>query len=83
MRLSLLYERTQRGQIFHVFQHLFFLRRFETTRRFFETRVIDNMAKRFLSDFAFTNVFVSVHSRTQIRFGIVEVKRENLFQANQ
>ena len=52
--------------------------RFQATRFIFETRIIDEDPKPFDSDLALTDVRMPIHARTKGRFGIIQMKGQDL-----
>ena len=48
---------------------------------FGEPRVVDNVPKSGPANFATTDMGVTIHSRTQGRFGIIQMKREDILHA--
>lgn len=49
----------------------------------YEARIVDDVAEGFLADFALADARVTIYARAQIGLGIVQMKREDLFHANQ
>ena len=70
-------------QILHVLVHVLRLGCFETARMIFEAWVIHDVPERFPANLSLADVFMTIHARAEIGFGIVQVKREDLLQSNQ
>jgi len=63
--------------------HIFRLGRFQAAGSVRKPGIVYDMAERFLADFPFPNVLMPVHVGTEIRFRIVQVKRQDLIQPDQ
>ena len=74
-------ELPQRGHISTVITRLV-NRRLQNKRAPCEQRVIQNSAKRFRADFAFADMLVAIHARTERGFRIVYVQHEDAVESH-
>ena len=69
-------------QIFNIFVQIGRLRSLEATRQLSKARVLNNVPERFPPDFSLTDPSMPVDPGTKIRFGVVEMKRQDLGEAD-
>src|SRR5258705_457746 len=74
--LYLFHQCPQHRQIFHIFMKILRFRRLKAAGDITESCVVDEMTKTFAPDLSLPDVRVAIHLRAQIRFGIVEMKRQ-------
>ena len=72
----------QNCEVLDVFLQVFAFWGFKTAGMVREARVVDNVAKRFTTDFALADTGVAIDAGAEIRFRIVEMKCEHFLEAD-
>src|SRR4051794_4318621 len=55
---------------------------FQASRKILETRVVNDMPKCFFANVPLSNSGMTVHTRAERGFGIVQMKRQNILEPN-
>src|SRR6185369_15202315 len=74
--------RAQGREVLHVFVHVLRFGSFQAARMVSESRVRHQGTKPSESDLATANMFMAIDTGTKRGFGIIQVERYNLVQAN-
>src|SRR6266699_4371016 len=77
-----LQQSAQRLHIFHIFGEIFALRGFQDLWNFAQTAIPHDEAEGIEFDFAFADVFMSIHSRAARSFGIVDMNRNETIETD-
>ena len=80
--LSFFTQGAKSDQILDVFVHVLRFGCLKAAWVILKSQIVNDAPKTLLSNFALTNMSVPIDARTQIGFGIIQMKRQNLFQAN-